>query len=471
MKRILIIAAVIFGILALFMGAVGWKIHSSRPQALLQRLRLGRGDREELIMRLDLARGDPVTPMIKAFSNSDYDPAFRAQIVELLFRRHLRTPEDRIIGTLKQALADTDTAVRRKAAKGFLTYADVVTRRVLASAVDDTDPEVRRYAYTAFLGGYDRRWRTVSVWDDMPDEDRSALVDRCRARKDKEQDPELQFLARSVVGRRIADLCVRSMELLQRAEPVEAEELLHQALQLDPDNRRAQIRMVRYLLTTGRKQEALRLAEEYHALMRIPELSSAPTIDGDPTDPAWEDAYTSDRFFLTVSRWVRKPSQGKSRFYIGHRQGRLYIAVLGYEDDLDKLVLKHTERDGDVWRDDCCELFLDPSDTQKDVWQFVINVGGYLHDSRGGVQAKDVRDFNANCEARATIHYDRGYWAAEFAVDVRELEDKPITKESLWGINIVRTRIGAGSEHCQWWPTFGQAHNYEYFPIAVFEVQ
>ena len=85
-----------------------------------------------------------------------------------------------------------------------------------------------------------------------------------------------------------------------------------------------------------------------------------PIIDGDPTDEAWQDAYSSDRFYLTVARFAGKQPEGRSRFSIGHHDGTIYIAVLGYEDDLDKLHVTHTQRDSDVWRDDCIEIFFAP---------------------------------------------------------------------------------------------------------------
>lgn len=151
-------------------------------------------------------------------------------------------------------------------------------------------------------------------------------------------------------------------------------------------------------------------------------------------------------------------------FYIGHRDGTVYIAVLGYEDDLSKLVVRHKSRDGNIWLDDCVEIFFDPSNSETEVYQFIINPLGAMFD-----QYKGRRGENVLCEWKAKVFHDRGYWACEFSVAAKNLHKRTITGDSIWGINIVRARIGPASEHCQWWPTFGWAHRYHLFPLAVFE--
>ena len=89
------------------------------------------------------------------------------------------------------------------------------------------------------------------------------------------------------------------------------------------------------------------MAREYGGLIEVPQLSETPTIDGDPTDTVWAEAYTTDEFFMTTSRWAQKPMIGKSRCHIGHRDGKIYIAVIGYEDDLSKIILPI--KPGTIW--------------------------------------------------------------------------------------------------------------------------
>lgn len=483
-RRILVIAAIIGITLAFILGGVAWLLGSESTSRLLRQLRGAKSNREDIVMRLTISREDVVPALLKAFRRTTEPPEFRATVLEVLLKRHLRRADDRIPALCVEALSDPEPLVRRAAASGLVTYLQGTPELLtLTDHVTDPDYEVRRLVYTALLQLTEWQWRgwrggpraaeSSALWDTLQDdpERKKNLLEACRVQMEAETDEELQFLARSVVGREIARLCDAATEHLQRGAFEEAEAMLHEALALDPTNHRARIRLVRHYLAVGEREQALDAARRFEALLTIPLLSKAPVVDGDPTEPAWQEAFTSERFYLTTSRWAPRRAVGKSRFYIGHYDGVIYVAILGFEDDLTKLVVTRRDRDSEIWRDDCCEIFFDPSNTEHDVAQFIINAGGVLQDSRGGIGQSAIEDFNVDCQYQAQIFYDRGYWAAEFAVEARLLEDKPITEDTLWGINIVRTRIGAGSEHCQWWPTFGQAHNFSYFPLAVFEVR
>ena len=188
------------------------------------------------------------------------------------------------------------------------------------------------------------------------------------------------MLARGVVGREIEIRGESAREALQATDLVKAEELLQSALALDGGNEQAQVRLVRFYLANGDKEKALALGREYGALIEVPTLSEAPVIDGDPTDAVWKEGWTRTKFYHTTSRWVAKPTEGRSAAFIGHREGRIYIAVIGYEDDLGKLTVRNPGRDGQVWRDDCVELIFDPDVTGKSHYQFVINPIGHLFD-------------------------------------------------------------------------------------------
>ncbi|KKK93827.1 hypothetical protein LCGC14_2689010, partial [marine sediment metagenome] len=45
-------------------------------------------------------------------------------------------------------------------------------------------------------------------------------------------------------------------------------------------------------------------------IVRVPLLSKAPKIDGDPTDDVWGEAFKTETFYRTTSRWVPDPAQG-----------------------------------------------------------------------------------------------------------------------------------------------------------------
>ncbi len=142
----------------------------------------------------------------------------------------------------------------------------------------------------------------------------------------------------------------------------------------------------------------------------------------------------------------------------------VYHAVLGYEEDLTRLVQAHKGRDSDVWRDDCVELIFDPANTEREVYQFVINPAGVLFD-----QANSNQEKNFKCQYSSAVFADRGYWACEFALDGEDLDNHPIKPGTIWSLNVYRTRIGLGNEQTSVWPTFGFSQRMDIFPIAIFK--
>lgn len=184
---------------------------------------------------------------------------------------------------------------------------------------------------------------------------------------------------------------------------------------------------------------------------------------GDPTEQAWSGALVVEKFYNSRCQLLPRPADGKSKALLGRRDGKLYIAVLGYEEDLDRLVRKNTERDTDVWADDCVELMFDPLNTEKGHYQFAINSVGALFD-----QADNDNKRNFKCEHAGRIFRDRGYWAMEFALLGKDLDGHEIKPGVMWSFNVFRTRIGAASEQAAIWPTFGHSLLPDMFPFAVF---
>ncbi len=461
MKRVLVLGASIAGVTILFVGGVMIQQRRNAPEALLARLERGEGNAENLIMRLNLATEDTVPAMLAALRKTEADAAFRATVLELLFRKYHRDADSRVEPALYDALRDGAAAVRRQAVTGFGLYFPPRKQAPVAGLIDDPDLGVRRQVFLLLT----EQRRNGSLWDALSDEARARVVQSAKTRMQTETHPDLRLLAASVIGREVDRLCNEARQATGRSDLDKAKALLEQAQALDPESLYARIRLVRYHLRVGEREKGLELAESFGALLRVPRLSAAPTVDGDPTDSVWEEALAKEEgFYRSTSRWVARHTEGRTAAYLGHRDQVLYIAVRGFEPDLDKLVIQHHNRDSDVWQDDCVEIFLDPGNTEKNVYQFVVNAAGALFDL---YNQKKRENFKAEVAAR--IFRDRGYWGCEFAIAARELKENVLTPESLWGFNLYRTRIGGASECCAWWPPYGFNHRYHLFPLMVFE--
>jgi len=458
-RRLLVIPAIV---VALGTVLTYRHVRARTPEALLARLARRGGDKEELIMRINVARGDVITPIISAYRDTTATSAFRADLIELLFKRNFRSSDQAIEEVLLDALGEPDVVVRRRAVRALALYGTERLQLALVDCVRDSDEEIRRQAYLV-LGS---RGRDVEnrLWKEISAEKKKTMIDACVERMKTETDPETRMLARAVVGREIEIRAESAREAVQATDLVRAEEIFRSALALDPENEQAQVRLVRFYFDNVDKEKALALAREYNALIEVAELSEAPVIDGDPTDPVWEEAWSTDRFYHTTSRWVAKPTTGKSAASIGHRDGRIYIAVKGFESDLSKMVVRNLPRDGDVCLDDCVEIIFDPAVTGKNHYQFIINPLGVLFD-----QQDQNKSRNFKCEYKAAVFQDRGYWGLEFSLDGKDLGDHPIESGTIWSFVVFRVRIGAASEHGCIWPIFGWSHRMNIYPLAVFK--
>ena len=116
--------------------------------------------------------------------------------------------------------------------------------------------------------------------------------------------------------------------------------------------------------------------------------------------------------------------------------------------------------DSHVYMDDCVEFSFDPDNTERTDYRFSINAAGALFDRYGWDRRK-----NFKCEYKSKVFPDRGYWACEFAIAAKDLDERVITNESIWGMNVMRTRISV-SEKSAIQPTFG-TRNVSAFPLAI----
>lgn len=465
MRRLIVTAAIMTGILAIGVGLVWHQMGQQDVAVILDQLRRGKGNRQELLMQIQLARGDVATALIEAFRDRSADARFRRDVLDLLFRRYKRDVSEDIEAVLVESLTDGDDVVRAHAAYCFAAYCEDRMKLALVDLVDDPVEDVRREAYATFLEE-DRAGN--ALWrEHLTEDQRDQLVQRSRVMAAKEQDPELRFLARSVVGRQIVTMTDEATKAFQSGDLARAEQLLADALKLDPQHKGAQVRLVRQHLALEERDRALEMAEKYGGLLRIPRLSGPPVIDGDPTDEVWQRALAMEPKYHTTSSFAEKLCKGKSEAFIGHYEGHIYIAVIGHEKDLSQLVIKHKAqtRDENVWLDDCVEIVLNPEvSNEKMAYQFVINPLGAVYDALARDSSK-----NMNCEVGSKIFHDRGYWSTEFSIAAEKLDGARITSDAIWGLNLFRVRIGPASEHCACWPTYGDTFGYRFYPLAVFE--
>lgn len=104
-------------------------------------------------------------------------------------------------------------------------------------------------------------------------------------------------------------------------------------------------------------------------------IETPPLIDGELNDSCWKSATKIQLSHLQGK--TDTPSQ-KTEVLLAYDDFAIYIAFICYEDKMDKIAANRKEKDGDIWRDDCVEIFLSPN--PPDYFHFIVNSLGTQQD-------------------------------------------------------------------------------------------
>ena len=134
---------------------------------------------------------------------------------------------------------------------------------------------------------------------------------------------------------------------------------------------------------------------------------------------------------------------------------RLYVAWYCAEPDTDSLAQNTADRDGDVWQDDCVELFV-TGDRREGYFHFVVNPRGCVFDARRTAASKAYdKSYNASVEVKASVRKSKG-WTVTLAVPLKEI-GAFVGADQTWVVNLNRTRPPRGGKGlCEWsWAVMG----------------
>jgi len=165
--------------------------------------------------------------------------------------------------------------------------------------------------------------------------------------------------------------------------------------------------------------------------------ASAPAIDGDLSDACWASAAVADRFRLNDSGVIAS-QQTIARVTCDSRY--LYLGIECQEDLVERINARVTEDGGNVWEDDCVEIFLDPDADRKSFYQVVVNSRGVKWFAEVGGTQK----WQPQIQAAAKLGDRR--WFVEVAIPLEDLG----SRTAVWGFNIGRERQPEPKELSTW---------------------
>jgi len=181
-----------------------------------------------------------------------------------------------------------------------------------------------------------------------------------------------------------------------------------------------------------------------------------PVVDGDLDDACWKEASLVEEF--TLPEGNAAPVEPMD-LRICFDDSTLYCAFTCVEPYPRKLRLRYKEDSGDIWQDDCVELFLRARGGRLDYDQFIVNAAGARWSLRhlGGQSRVTPRDW----EAAARI--GEGEWTVEMALPLSAIGIAAVRQGHLVELKVGREdHTGEGTVLSTWPPggSYGGGQGY-----------
>lgn len=198
----------------------------------------------------------------------------------------------------------------------------------------------------------------------------------------------------------------------------------------------------------------------------VRKTGSAPVIDGKADDPAWRAAEPAAIRFVSGG----EPAV-PTAVRVAYDEQHLYLLFVASEPLIDRLEKQAYGRDGSIFGNECCELFLDPRALGLRSYHFILAPQeGALLDERienGGAQRD--KTWNPRITWAYTRDLEAKEWRVEVAIPFAELGVTAPEPGAFWLANFTRTTrpypFGLPAEamperflrkHNTWSPIFGQ---------------
>ena len=161
--------------------------------------------------------------------------------------------------------------------------------------------------------------------------------------------------------------------------------------------------------------------------------TTAITIDGALDEEAWRSAPTIGALIQRQPN-VGEPPTERTDIILLHDRDNLYIGVVAYDTEPDRVIGTQMARDGSVTADDNIEILLDTFRDQRSAFYFATNPSGALVDGLA-TNGQLNTEWDAIWDVR-TRRTSQG-WVAEFAIPFKSLSFP--AGQSVWGFNISRS--------------------------------
>ncbi len=213
-----------------------------------------------------------------------------------------------------------------------------------------------------------------------------------------------------------------------------------------------------------REKEVLEgLAAKRRNYQAIRDLKAAAgRVGAAPSEKDWDAAPAVTDFTNIEKKAVGRKTSAK----VLYDAKNLYFRVESFDDSLDKLAARVTERDGVLWNDSTVEFFLAPPALGGRYLHLIVNPLGTVFDAMTLHPSDSDKTFDARAAVKVRKENDR--WIADVAIPFESLGGAPNPGDE-WKINIARGRVlsdGSKGEYSSW--SLGEFHGTDMFRTTIF---
>jgi thioredoxin-like negative regulator of GroEL len=427
----------------------------SGVQKNIRKLSGSEDEKKNAMIELSLANARDVAELIAAVTDASQAVETRKDLVTVLFRMTLNQGDASVRATLHGLIRDPQVEVRRAAIKALGDLQEKQSVEPILSALGDADPGNCMEAMISL----EKVQQHVSA-DEYP-----KLLEQAGKIQAGATTPELRQHAQELLEAAADKVSEQAQQMVVKGQLSEAERKLLEVLKAAPDSKNINFKLGRYYFDNDQREKGLQILERCGCLLRIKKFNTPPAIDGDLSDPCWQDATKIENFFQCVNKFTAVPGVGKAEIRIGYAPDAIYIAYRAFEKSTKNIFRNVKKRDDDVWKDDCTEIFFDTQHGYKSHYQIIINALGTVED----INHKPSEDKNWNAEIEVKAKVEETQWTLEMRIPVKDLGKPSVEPGAVWGFNITTTRCGAISEQGQWTPTYGSSNRPERFGFMLFE--
>lgn len=176
-------------------------------------------------------------------------------------------------------------------------------------------------------------------------------------------------------------------------------------------------------------------------------VNSSPVIDGRLNDEVWQRGISMNDFLQQEPVPGSNPTL-RTEFKIIYDEENLYLGVMCYDDDPDRIIAREMKWDGFISADDNIKIIFDTFNDDRSAYWFGTNPLGSQDDAL--LTGFEMNGFNEDWDGVWEVEcviLENG-WSAEFRFPFStfKFHDRP---EQIWGFNILRS-IRRKNEEVQW---------------------